>query len=119
MADAATALRGKEPIRSVGSEMSACATVMRGPSSSTPEFAAIEGAPQVRPATNRCKANGDKRGLAESLQQCLLQHHMDALGAVDHLGHAQVGGQAAQRIGVLAGNSGARANKLDHVAQRD
>src|SRR6202166_515970 len=113
MADAASALRENEPIRSVGSAILACAIVMTGPYSSAPEFAAIEGAPQVRLATNRCKANGKERGLARPLQKRLLQHHVDTLCAVDHLRHAQVGGEAAQRIGVLARNPGARTDQLD------
>ena len=38
------------------------------------------------------------------LQQLLLQHDVDALGAVDDLRHPQIGGEAAQRVGIVAGD---------------
>ena len=42
-------------------------------------------------------------GLAQlSPPDTLRQHHVDALVAVDHLRDAQVGGEAAQRVGLLA-----------------
>src|SRR5438105_4769546 len=52
-------------------------------------------------------------------QILLLQHHVNPLGAVHHLRHAAIGGEAAQRIGVLARDAGARARERDHLAQRD
>ena len=48
----------------------------------------------------------------------LRDHAVDALGAVDGLGHAQVRGQAAERVGVLARQVPLFAEQHDHVAQR-
>ena len=48
----------------------------------------------------------------------LRDHAVNALGAVDGLRHAQIGGQAAERVGVLARQIALFAEQHDHVAQR-
>ena len=44
---------------------------------------------------------------------------MDALVAVDHLRDAQVRGEACQRVGLIAVEPDARANEIEHLAQRN
>src|SRR5262245_33059609 len=51
----------------------------------------------------RMSALGQKRTLACMREMLFLQHHMDTFGAVHYLGHAQIGPQAAECLGVLAG----------------
>src|SRR4051794_12447942 len=48
----------------------------------------------------------------------LLDHAVDALGAIHGLGDPQVGGQAAEHVGVLARQIALLAQQHDHVAQR-
>jgi hypothetical protein len=43
---------------------------------------------------------------------------MDALVAVDQLGHAHVDGEAAEHVGVLGRQTEALADQGDHLAQR-
>src|SRR6266567_4156752 len=53
-----------------------------------------------------------------TMHNLLRDHAMDALGAVDGLGHAQIRGQAAKRIGILARQVSFLAEQYDHVAER-
>src|SRR6516164_258638 len=50
-----------------------------------------------------------------AMQQRLRQHDVDALGAVDRLGHPQIGCKAAQRVGILLRQVGPLADQADHV----
>src|ERR1700739_4957214 len=43
---------------------------------------------------------------------------MDALVAVDQLSDTQIGGERAERVGVLRAQAGMLADERDHVAQR-
>ena len=57
--------------------------------------------------------------LGSSSADVLLEHHhMDALGAIDGLGHVKVAGEAAQHVGVGMRQSRLLAQKRDHVAKR-
>src|SRR5437764_9234695 len=56
---------------------------------------------RIRPSTMRAHL-GHAAEARSSVQQLLLQHHMNPLIPVDHLRDTQVGGEAAQRVGLLA-----------------
>jgi len=44
---------------------------------------------------------------------------VDAFGAIDHLGHVQVHGGAAQHVGVVARDTLGGGDEVDHLADRD
>ena len=46
-----------------------------------------------------------------------VQHHMDSLVAVDDLRDPQVGGEACEGIGLVAVESGARADEIEHLTR--
>jgi hypothetical protein len=53
---------------------------------------------------------------ALAVHDALCDHAMNALGAVHRLRHPQIGGEAAQRVGVLARQVSFLAEQDDHVA---
>src|SRR4051812_1479925 len=55
---------------------------------------------------------------ASAVHDRLFDHAMNAFGAVYSLGHAQIGGEAAERVGILARQIALLAEQHDHIAQR-
>src|SRR6267142_4485878 len=53
---------------------------------------------------------------AAPLQERFWQKHVDPLVAVDELRHAQVAGERAQHVSLVASEIGARADVLDHFS---